>query len=352
VQAITEEAMSDFNARLICTLLFLAPASPDASAAEYTMMPSPQTVHIGHFSAALKPVLTVNSGDIVTIETATHLDPSAVDQSGTVPAGAVPEYVRAIYREVTDRGPALHILTGPIFVNGALPGDVLEVRILDIDLAVPYGFNAQRPYTGALADEFPRFFQRIIPINREAKTAEIAPGVVIPLTRPFFGTMGLAPLPAMGRISSAPPGIHTGNLDNKDLVAGTTLYMPVNAPGALFSVGDAHAAQGQGEVDLTAIETGLRGRFQFIVRKDMKIDWPRAESPTHWIVMGLDPNLEEAMKMAVRETINFLTEKFPKLSRQEAYMIASIAVDYHVTQVVDGTKGIHGMIPKAIFAPQ
>jgi acetamidase/formamidase len=120
--------------------------------------------------------------------------------------------------------------------------------------------------------------------------------------------------------------------------------------GALFSVGDAHAAQGQGEVDLTAIETGLRGKFQFIVRKDMNITWPRAETPTHWFVMGLSPSLEEAMKIAVRETINLITEKFPRLSRQEAYMIASIAVDYHVTQVVDGTKGIHGMIPKAIFA--
>jgi acetamidase/formamidase len=234
--------MSNFSARLIFGLLLFASVVPDASAAEYTLMPSPQTVHIGHFSAALKPVLTINSGDIVTIETATHLDPTEVDRSGVVPASAVPEYVRAIYREVTDRGPALHVLTGPIFVNGAMPGDVLELRILEVDLAIPYGFNAQRPYIGALAEEFPRFFQRIIPINREAKTAEIAPGVVIPLTHPFFGTMGLAPLPAMGRISSAPPGIHTGNLDNKDLVAGTTLYMPVNAPGALFSVGDAHAA--------------------------------------------------------------------------------------------------------------
>jgi acetamidase/formamidase len=324
----------------------------DANAAEHTLMPSPQTVHIGHFSAALKPALTINSGDIVTIETATHIDPAEVDRSGVVPPNVVPEYTRAIYREVMDRGPALHILTGPIFINGAMPGDVLELRILDIDLAVSYGFNAQRPYNGALPEEFPAFFQRIIPINREAKTAEIAPGVVIPLTRPFFGTMGVAPLPAMGRISSAPPGIHTGNLDNKDLNAGATLYLPVYAPGALFSVGDAHAAQGQGEVDLTAIETGLRGRFQFIVRKDMKITWPRAETPTHWIVMGLNPNLEEAMKMAVRETILFITQRFPKLSREEAYMIASVAVDYHVTQVVDGTKGIHGMIPKAIFAAQ
>jgi acetamidase/formamidase len=162
--------------------------------------------------------------------------------------------------------------------------------------------------------------------------------------------MGVAPPPVMGRISSAPPGIHAGNMDNKDIAAGASLYVPVYVPGALFSVGDAHAAQGQGEVDLTAIETGLRGRFQFIVRKDMKITtWPRAETPTHWIVMGLHPSLEEAMKMAVRETIGFITERFPKLSREEAYMIASVAVDYHVTQVVDGTKGIHGMIPKAIF---
>jgi acetamidase/formamidase len=180
----------------------------------------------------------------------------------------------------------------------------------------------------------------------------VAPGVVVPVPRPFFGVMGVAPLPAMGRISSAPPGVHTGNLDNRDLSAGTTLFMPVYAPGALFSVGDAHAAQGQGEVDLTAIETGLRGKFQFIVRKDMKITWPRGETPTHWIVMGLNPNLEEAMKMAVRETILFITQRFPKLSREEAYMIASVAVDYHVTQVVDGTKGIHGMIPKAIFTSQ
>ena len=279
-------------------------------------------------------------------------DPPDVDASGVVSPSAVPEHVRTIRREVTDRGPGPHILTGPVYINGAMPGDVLEVRILDIDFAVPYGFNVQRPYTGALPDEFPGFFQRIIPIDRQTKTAAVAPGVVVPVTRPFFGVMGVAPLPAMGRISSAPPGVHTGNIDNKDVAAGTTLFMPVYAAGGLFSVGDAHAAQGQGEVDLTAIETALRGKFQFIVRKDMKLTWPRAETATHWIVMGLNPNLEEAMRMAVRETILFITQRFPKLSREEAYMIASVAVDYHVTQVVDGTKGIHGMIPKAIFTAQ
>jgi acetamidase/formamidase len=327
-------------------------SSHDARSAEYTLTPSPRTVHIGHFSAALKPVLTINSGDVVTIETATSLDPVEIDQSGAVPPSVVPEYQRAIHREVKDRGPSGHVLTGPIFVNGAQPGDTLEVRILEIDLAVDYGYNRQRPYTGALPDEFPGVFQRIIPIDRKAKLAQVAPGVVVPVDRPFFGVMGVAPTPAMGRISASPPGVHTGNIDNKDLVAGTTLFMPVYAVGALFSVGDAHAAQGQGEVDLSAIETGNRGKFQFILRKDLKLTWPRGETPTHWMVMGLNPNLEEAMKIAVRETLLFLTQRFPRLSREEAYMIASVAVDYHVTQVVDGTKGIHGMIPKSIFVGQ
>jgi Acetamidase/Formamidase family len=212
-------------------------------AAEYTLMPSPQTVNIGNFNAATRPALTIESGDTVVIETAAAMEPAEIDQSAVVAPGAVPQYVRDIYRDVKDRGPGPHVLTGPVFVTGAMPGDVLEVRILAIDLAVDYGYNRQRPYNGALPDEFPGFFQRIIPINRQAGTAEIAPGVVVALTRPFFGTMGVAPLPAMGRISSAPPGVHTGNIDNKDVAVGATLYMPVYAPGALFSVGDGHGAQ-------------------------------------------------------------------------------------------------------------
>jgi hypothetical protein len=174
-------------------------------AAEYTLMPSPQTVNIGNFNAANRPALTIESGDTVIIETAAAMEPAEIDQSGVVAPGAVPQYVRDIYRDVKDRGPGPHVLTGPVFVTGAMPGDVLEVRILAIDLAVDYGYNRQRPYSGALPEEFPGFFQRIIPIDRQAGTAEIAPGVVVALTRPFFGTMGVAPLPAMGRISSAPP---------------------------------------------------------------------------------------------------------------------------------------------------
>jgi acetamidase/formamidase len=339
---------------LIChvSAAWILVCAGSALAAEHTLMPSPQTVHIGYFLASVKPVLTIESGDIVTIESASSIVPDVIDQSGVVPPSAVPQYQRDIYGQVKDRGPGPHILTGPIEIKGAMPGDVLEVHILAIDLAIDWGFNRQRSYTGALPDEFTALWNRIIPIDRQAKTAEVAKGVVVPVDRPFFGVMGVAPDQGSGRISSGPPGVHSGNMDNKDLIAGTTLFMPIHAPGALFSAGDAHAAQGHGEVDLTAIETGLRGKFQFIVRKDMKLVWPRAETPTHWIVMGLHPNLEEAMKIAVRETIDFITKRYPNLTREEAYMIASVAVDYHVTQVVDGTKGIHGMIPKAIFTAQ
>ncbi len=259
------------TSRLAASALLLVISAGHVRAAEFTLMPSPQTVHIGHFAANVKPVLSIDSGDIVTIETAAAMEPEQIERSGVVPPGAIPQYLRDIYRDVKDRGPGPHILTGPIEVRGAQPGDVLEVRILDISLAVDYGYNRQRPYNGALPEEFTAFWQRIIPINRTAKTAEIARGVVVPLDRPFFGTMGVAPHASMGRISSGPPGVHTGNVDNKDLGAGSTLYLPVHAPGALFSTGDAHAAQGHGEVDLSAIETGLRGRFQFIVRKDMKL---------------------------------------------------------------------------------
>ena len=331
-------------------MVTLAPAA--ASAAEYTLAPSPRTVNIGNFNAANPPALRINSGDIVNLEASTQIDPEAVDASGVVPPSAVPQYVRDIYRTVKDRGPGPHILTGPIYVNGAMPGDVLEVRILQIELATDYGYNQQRPYTGALPDDFTAFWRRVIPIDRVHRRAAVAPGVVVPLDHPFFGTMGVAPPEVMGRISSGPPGVHAGNMDNKELGAGSTLYLPVHVPGALFSVGDGHGAQGDGEVDLSAIETNLRGRFQFVVRKDMKLVWPRAETPTHWIVMGLNPKLDEAMKTAVRETISFITQRFPKLSREEAYAIDSVAVDYHVTQVVDGTVGIHAMIPKAIFAGQ
>jgi acetamidase/formamidase len=323
--------------------------APFASAAEHTLLASPQTVNFGNFNAANKPALTIASGDIVTLEAATQIDPVDIDASGVVPPSAVPQFVRDIFREVKDRGPGPHVLTGPIYVTGAEPGDVLEVRILQVDVSADYGYNTQRPYSGLLPEDFTNVWQRVIPIDRKTKTARVAPGVVVPVDRPFFGTMGVAPPAKLGRISSGPPGIHAGNLDNKDLGAGATLYIPVHVAGALFSAGDGHAAQGHGEIDVSAIEANLRGKFQFIVRKDMHLVWTRAETPTHWIVMGLAANLDDALKLAARETIKFITERFPTLSREEAYAISSIAVDYHVTQAVDRTVGIHGMIPKVIF---
>lgn len=316
----------------------------------YELEANPTNVHWGYFSAGIKPVIAIDSGDIVIIQDVPRVDPEIVERSGVVVPSEIPENHRAIYREVKDRGPGRHIMVGPVHMNGAEPGDVLEVRILSVELAYSYGYNTQRPYQGTLPDEFTEFWQRIIRIDFEKKTANLAREVVVPVDHPFFGTMGVAPHATMGRVSTGPPGVHTGNLDNKDLGAGTILYMPIHVEGGLFSAGDGHAAQGYGEVDQTAIETGVRGRLQFFLRKDMKLKWPRAETPTHWMVMGLHEDLDQAMKIAVRETIDLIVERFPHLTRQEAYMIASVAVDYHVTQVVDGRKGIHGMVPKAIFA--
>ncbi|NBS60117.1 MAG: acetamidase, partial [Betaproteobacteria bacterium] len=240
-----------------------------------------------------------------------------------------------------------HILTGPIYVEGADSGDVLEVRILSIDLAIPYAYNSFGPTSGFIPEDFKYAKTRIIPLDKAAGVAHFAPGIDIPL-RPFFGSMGVAPPKAMGKLNSAPPGIHAGNLDNKELVAGTTLFIPVHTAGALFEIGDGHAAQGNGEVDITALETSLRGRLQFVVRKDLKLTWPRGETPTHWIAMGTDKDLVIATKTAVRQAIDFLVT-MKGLSRDDAYMLTSTACDVVVTQLVDGNVGVHVMIPKTIF---
>ena len=221
------------------------------------------------------------------------------------------------------------------------------MRVQSIKLAIPYAYNAFSPGRGFLPEDFHPGKMKIIPLDEKRMIAHFADGIEIPL-HPFFGSMGVAPPPAAGRISSAPPGKHAGNLDNKDLIVGSTLYIPVNVPGALFEVGDGHAGQGDGEVDITALETSLVGVFQFVVRKDMHLIWPRAETPTHWITMGIDDNLTEAAKIATREMIDFLaTEK--KMLREDAYMLTSVAGDLAITQLVDGPMGVHAKMPKAIF---
>jgi acetamidase/formamidase len=306
---------------------------------------SPSTVVWGYYSASAKPVLTIHSGDTVRVETVSG-NPSRLEAAGE-PADQIPNALRAIYKEVTDRGPGGHILTGPIYVDGAEPGDVLELRILKIELTSPYAYNSFRPGSGFLPDDFPFARTKIIPLDRSRMLGRFSDSVEIPL-RPFFGSMGVAPPEANGRINSAPPWVHAGNLDNKELVEGTTLFIPVHAKGALFEVGDGHAGQGNGEVDITALETQLTGTFQFVVRKDLHIKWPRAETPTHYITMGLHEDLSEATRIAIREALDFLaTEKH--MSREDAYMLSSVAVDFCITQLVDGNKGVHAMIPKRIF---
>ncbi len=311
----------------------------------HQLKPTPKTVAWGYYDAAAKPVLRVASGDTVEVETLITTSPQRLEQA-FVPPDQVEKALRDIFKEVRDKGPGGHILTGPIFVEGAEPGDTLEVRIRDVRLLLPYAYTAFGP-NGSLPEDFPRSRTKIIPLDAKQMVGRFSDAVEIPL-RPFFGSMGVAPPPELGRVSSAPPGVHAGNLDNKELVAGTTLFIPVHVKGALFAVGDGHAAQGDGEVCVTGLETSLAGTLQFVVRKDMKLKWPKAETPTHHIVMGLHKDLNEAMKLATREAIDFLAAE-KKLSREEAYMLASVAVDFRVTQVVDGTKGVHGMIPRSIF---
>jgi len=316
------------------------------NAENFELKATPQTIVWGYYSASAKPVLTIHSGDTVRVETVSG-NPARLEAAGA-PDRQIPDALRAIYRDVTDKGPGGHILTGPIYVEGAEPGDVLELRILKIELTSPFAYNSFRPGSGFLPDDFPYARTKIIPLDRSRMLGHFSDSVEIPL-RPFFGSMGVAPPEANGRINSAPPWIHAGNLDNKELVEGTTLYIPVHAKGALFEVGDGHAGQGNGEVDITALETQLTGTFQFVVRKDMHVRWPRAETPTHYISMGLNEDLSEATRLAIREAVDFLANE-KQMSREDAYMLASVAVDFCITQLVDGNKGVHAMIPKSIFA--
>jgi acetamidase/formamidase len=304
---------------------------------------TPQTVAYGYYSAAASPVLRIASGDTIEVETMITNRPDRLEAAGVAPAD-VQQSLRDIVAQVTDRGPGGHILTGPVYVEGADSGDVLEVRMLRIDILIPYGYNGCRGFLPANCDS--THTTRIIPLDRKRMVAHFTPGLDIPL-HPFFGSMGVAPPRDSGRISSNPPGIHAGNMDNKELVVGTTLFIPIHTAGALFEVGDGHAAQGDGEVDQTAIETSLRGRLQLIVHKDMHLAWPRAETRTHYIAMGMDKDLTKATQIAVQEAIDFIAAS-RAWSKMDAYRLVSIACDVRITELVDGNVGVHVMIPKAI----
>ena len=310
----------------------------------HQLKPTPSTVAWGYYSAAAKPALTIASGDIVEVETVLHA--AEVLQRYGMEEKWVTDEMRS-FNQITDRGVGGHLLVGPVYVRGAEPGDVLEVRVLDVRGREPFGVNLFRPNGGTLPEDFPYARFKTVPVDLEAKVARFAPNIEFPLA-PFFGSLGVAPPPMMGRISSGPPGVHTGNLDNKDLVAGATLYLPIHVAGALLFIGDGHLAQGHGEVNGTALEGALWGRLHIIVRKDLRLTWPQAETPTHYITMGFNEDLDEAARMATREMVRHLTDTYG-LTPADAYALASMVVDLHVTQTVDGVKGVHATVPKSIF---
>jgi acetamidase/formamidase len=346
------------SAALSAAALLAIPAA-FAQQPTQTLLATPTTVAWGYYSARAKPVLTVKSGDTVTIQTLSTCGPPERLKTLGVAEADIPPYVADIYTKVpaADKGPGGHILTGPVAITEAEPGDVLEVRIQKIAIDVPWACNSFGAGRGFLPNDFPYSHSRIIPLDREKMIGHFAPGIDIPL-HPFFGSIGIAPPESAGKYNSAPPWMHGGNMDNKELVAGTTVFYPVNAKGALFEAGDGHANQGNGEVDITALETQLTGTFQFIVHKAQPGDqahrllWPRAETPTQYIAMGFDEDLKIATEMAIRNMITFLSEQnpdHPHITRDDAYALISVACDVDITQLVDTKSGVHVMCPKALF---
>ena len=328
-----------------------------------TLNATSETVVWGNYNGRAKPALTVHSGDTVVMQTLSTCGPPEAIKARGVAEADIPPYVGEIYKNfpAAEKGPGGHILTGPVAVAEAEPGDVLEVRILKIALDVPWACNSFGPGRGFLPNDFPYAKTRNIPLDRDRMIGHFAPGVDIPL-HPFFGSMGIA-VSAAGKTDSAPPWMNAGNMDNKELVAGSTLFLPVNSKGANFEAGDGHAGQGNGEVDITAMETQLTGTFQFIVHKGSvqpdgmpdpnRLLWPRAETPTQYISMGFDPDLKTATEMAIHNMIAFLSTQnpdHPLMSRADAYALISVACDVDITQLVDLPRvGVHVMCPKAMF---
>jgi acetamidase/formamidase len=300
---------------------------------------APETCHWGFFDAGLKPVLAVASGDTVTLDSVSG-GPDVLPQGSGFEI--LPEHL-AIHRALAPQLGA-HILTGPIAVAGAEAGDVLEIEILSIDCRQNWGYTRIRPLSGTLPEDFPLRRTWHTAIDRQRGIGTLPWGAEIELA-PFFGVMGVAPPPVYGAVTSIVPREFGGNMDLKELTAGTTLYLPVWAPGALFSAGDGHGVQGDGEVCVTALETALSGTFRLTLRKDLGFALPRAETPSHHITMGFDEDLDDAAKTALRQMIKLIGERLG-LPAEDAYMFCSLAVDLRVTQLVDGNKGIHAMLPK------
>ncbi|MCW2879139.1 MAG: hypothetical protein JWQ95_3239 [Sphaerisporangium sp.] len=314
----------------------------------------PETVHWGYMDAALTPVLRVNPGDVVTIDTLSHqgmingTDPVTFFGSHGIPSRAVLKDAIDVYAAKSpEPGFSAHVLTGPIYVEGAEPGDVLEIRVLESHARVPYGVNRTGPGTGVLPGLLKEMSTKVIELDLDKQLAKLTDEVHVPIDA-FQGIMCTAPAPELGKVSSRPPGPFGGNMDLRELTAGCTLYLPVFNNGALFSTGDGHTAQGDGEVDGTAIETSLTTTVQFFLHKAVHAPWPMAENRTHYISMGIDVDLDTALAISLQEAINFLQANMG-LSAPDAYTLCSIAVDFGIAEAVNYTKVVHGKIPKKVF---
>ncbi|MDB5138723.1 MAG: Acetamidase/Formamidase [Mucilaginibacter sp.] len=315
---------------------------------------TPENTVWGYYGFNVPPIATIKDGDIAEIQTVnttgvTRKDPEAFYKANNLPIDEQAQDIINIYKNVKPEPSGLsgHLLTGPVYIEGAEPGDTLEVRILDIILRSGYGVNAVWPKGGDIGDEVKTRENFVYKYDKKKKTATFKEGLEIPV-KPFFGVMAVSPPPEKGRVSSIPPGPHGGNMDLKHLVKGTTLFLPVTNKGALFTTGDCHAAQGTGEISGVAIEASLTLIAKFIVRKDKNITHVYAESPTHFIILGLDPDLSKAMKNAALNAVNFIKDNIG-YTFNEALSICSTGVDFEVTQAVDQTLGVNAMIPKSIF---
>ena len=345
---------------------------------DHVVESTPENVTWGWFPVDKEPVLFMASGETVRVETLTHAgatqgeDPDTYLGALGIGEDEILDDVRAFWASRDGRpreGRSGHVITGPIHVEGAEPGDVLEVQILDIRTRVPWGINNTSARGGVFSESYPGFAEGdpaldIPPGTRhvirtgmsgDREVAFFAEGIEVPLA-PFMGIYAVAPAPVVGQPgvtvpgvqSSRPPGAFGGNMDVKDLKAGTTLYLPVFHPGALFYVGDPHGAQGDGEVSGTAIEQSLTGLFRLVVHKDRTIAAPRAETDTHWLLMGIDLDLDRAARHATWEVVRFLSEE-RGLTPAQALSLASIAVDFRVSEVVDLTQVVTGFVPKGVF---
>jgi acetamidase/formamidase len=299
----------------------------------------PDTVHWGLFDARLKPVLTIDSGERVVITTVTG-SPELLPP----PPFQFPAVLKDIHAKNGPQRFFGHMCTGPVEIRGAKAGQTLQVDIERIEPHYDWGHNTIKPLAGALPADFAEFRLFHHRLDRERRMWTLPWGQEVPF-RPFFGIMVVAPPPGWGAQPTPPPRKYGGNIDNKELVEGATLYLPIFNEGALFSVGDGHGAQGDGEVCVTAIETGLIGTFRLTVRDDIKLEWPRAETPTHMITMAFDPDLDNCVVVALRQMIDLVCER-TGLDRYQAYSLLSFAGDLRVTQVVNGNKGVHLMLEK------